>query len=456
MKKVFHNILKWGVIEHILFAVLLILSILLFEERLFADSSYYIFRVINTESFWIEHYRYILGFSQIIPLIGIKIGLGLKTILLLYSINHVIFFYSIFLVTKYYYKNSSAGFFLLLLQTIGISSGFFVPMFELYYAAGLLVLISTILYSKERKYDLIILSILTFFVLTGHPYTYILLLFIIILHAERNKYKFIKYYYLFIVLMVIIIITKKFNYSEYEYWKTMEFRHHILYGIYNVKYIISLIYFLIVYYKSLLLLELITIIYLWANKEYHRLMLVVLAFIGTLILINFSYYGFAHGRYQEQVYFSLSFIVVYSFVIYILGNKKCIYKTYFLSLITVLIIARTYGVFSEGRRFSSRVDEIKSNINQSYLLKGSKFEISENLLIYDPNWSYPIETMLLSSYISNDKTTTICTDTDLNFEKNREELKNYQYLFRRWELYNVESLNPNYFKLDSLPYSRLK
>ena len=85
----------------------------------------------------------------------------------------------------------------------------------------------------------------------------------------------------------------------------------------------------------------------------------------------------------------------------------------------------------------------------------SKFVIDESNLKYDPNWSYPIETMLLSSYESSQKTITICTDQDINFRQNISKLLPHQYLFRRWEIYNVEKLNKKYYKLDSLNYSIL-
>jgi hypothetical protein len=64
--------------------------------------------------------------------------------------------------------------------------------------------------------------------------------------------------------------------------------------------------------------------------------------------------------------------------------------------------------------------------------------------------------MLLSSYGTNKRTITICTDEDYNYNDNKSNILPSQYIFRRWEIFNVETLNNNYFELDSLDYLLLK
>lgn len=456
MKKNALTILRNNIFEHILFLVLGVMAIYFFEERLLADSGYYIFKVINYESFWVEHNRFILIFSQFIPLIGVKLGFDLKTVLCLYSIGHILFFYAIFLVSRYYYKNLEAGILLLLLQTLGIMSGFFVPMFELYYGAGLLVLFATILYYSKRKSDWIILSILSFFILTGHPYATIIMLFIIVLHSVEYKIKYIKYYLLFIALIIGITIFKKFTASEYEQGKTNAFINNLLDANYDFTYLKLLTNFLIKYYKELLLIELATIAFFVFSKNWLKLLLIILAFVGTLAVINISFYGFEQSRYQEQVYFSLSFIVAYPFVIYLVKNKNQSLKILFSGLAFFIIFIRIIGIWIDGYNFTQRVSEIKSNIEQLTISPNSKFVIEKESLTYKPNWSYPIESMLLSSYGTNKRTITICTDEDYNYNDNKSNILPSQYIFRRWEIFNVETLNNTYFKLDSLDYLLLK
>ncbi len=456
MKSIISKVLRNNIVEHSLFIVLGIFAFFLFEERLIADSGYYIFRVINNETFWVEHNRFILIFSQIIPLIAVKIGLGLKTILCLYSLGHVVFFYSIFLISRYYYKDEQAGILLLLIQTLGIMSGFFVPMFELYYSAGLLVLFATILYHSNIRNNLIILCVLSFFILTAHQYSYILYLFILILHAEEFKLKYIKIYLLFATILTGVFIFKAYTASDYEQGKTNAFINTLKYGAYNAKYIRSLFAFLWKYYKELLFIELSTLILLIFSKEFLKTAIIGLIFMGTLAIINISYTGFEHSRYQEQVYFPLSFLATYPFLIYIIKNKKNNFRIIFSFIVFLIIICRIYGIWIDSKKYVRRTEEMK-NIIENVRLKGvSKFIVNENILTCDPNWSYPIETMLLSSMKSNKNTITICTDADIDFNQNKAKLLPGKYLFRRWEIYDIQSLNKKYFKLDSCEYTLFK
>jgi len=53
------KVLKYSLVEHFLFFVLGFLAAYYVEERIIADSGYYLFRVIDNESFWVEHNRFI-------------------------------------------------------------------------------------------------------------------------------------------------------------------------------------------------------------------------------------------------------------------------------------------------------------------------------------------------------------------------------------------------------------
>ena len=159
------------------FAVLMVLSVIFYRERLLADSGYYLMRMINSGNPWIEHQRYILLLSQILPWAGVMLQLPLKIILILYSVNHILFPALIFYISVFHYRNQMAGIVLILLQIAGLTLGFFVPMFELYYAASLLVLLTAILYSgKNSPVDNTLLLGSVFFIISSHPVGLVLLI----------------------------------------------------------------------------------------------------------------------------------------------------------------------------------------------------------------------------------------------------------------------------------------
>ncbi len=451
MKKIASVIINNSIIEHLLFIVLLILSVVFYQERLFADSGYYLINVINNNSFWVEHNRFILIFSQILPVVGVKLRLSLKLILLLYSVGHVLFFYAIFLVTSYLYKDKLSGLLLLLLQTLGIMSGFFVPMFELYYGAGLLVLFSSILFNYHGKIDFIITIVLAFFILTGHPYAIFLMLFIIITHLLKYKTKFLNQYIVYVVIIIGVVIFKKFTASEYEQGKTTAFINNLSNANYNLRYIKLLIMFLLEHYKGLLLLQILATVILLAKKKYMLFFVITAATIGILGIINVSYYGFVTSRYQEQVYFPLSFIAAYSFVLALSYIKKQNLQFALLGLAYLTIIVRVTGIIIDGNNFTDRVNDIKQTIEYASNIGGDKFIIRKDELKNNPNWSYPIESILFSS-MDNGKTITVCTDEDFYYKNNDKNIKSSEYLSRRWEIYNMKHLNNYYFNLSSKHY----
>src|SRR5437016_6070161 len=96
-------------IMHGLFAVLFIMAFYLYKERLFLDCGYYIFYAINDQFFQVDHHRFVLAISQLLPLAEVYAGAGLKTVLITYSISHVLFYYLLFLIVVYRLKDPAAG-----------------------------------------------------------------------------------------------------------------------------------------------------------------------------------------------------------------------------------------------------------------------------------------------------------------------------------------------------------
>lgn len=452
MVKKLNSFCKKSVIEHILFLTLGVLSIILFEARLYSDSSYYISRVINHESFWVEHHRFILIFSQWLPLIGLKIGLSLKSILVLYSIGHVLFFYFLFLICKYRYKDNSAGLMLLALQTLGIMSGFYVPMFELYYAAGFLVLFSTLLPSAKNIYLTLILAILLFFIVTAHFYAYILVAYVLLIHSIKVKFKNFTQLTIFAIILTGCMIFKKLTISEYEYGKSMAFLNTLKNGNYNLNYISNLFDFLLKFYKSLSAIFIASIIGLGILKKYTQLFITLFFFLLVLAMVNISFYGFHQSHYQEQVYFPLSFITAYAFIYLLYPNIFNGPRLLLYGSLILIFMGRIYSIEENKTFYKERVIAMKKFIHSLKKYKSKKIIVSETAFKNDPNWSFPIETMIFSSYNGPENTLTVCTETDASFNKNSEKIEPHQYIFRKWEIYPIEHLNTHYFKLDTSIY----
>ena len=70
----------------------------------------------------------------------------------------------------------------------------------------------------------------------------------------------------------------------------------------------------------------------------------------------------------------------------------------------------------------------------------------------ETNWSYSMESLLLSSTTKN--TVSICTTEDLDFAQNKHVNPN-QFILRRWDIMPDTTLNNKYFYLPTNSYTPL-
>lgn len=439
---------------HLFFFILLILAVFYREERLIADASYYFFRVVNNESFWVEHDRYILILSQIAPWIGSNLGLKMGTLILLSSIGHVLFFYSIYLVTRYVFKVTYAGLILLSIQLLGITAGFFVPMFEFYYAMGLLVLFYVVFRYSKHKYRLIPLIILAFFIITSHFYAIILLVYVLLIYAFENKDFKIKKYLPYVLLIILFVLLKPLVISDYESAKSADFLNNLMNNNYDFEYLQAWLKFIAVNYWDWAILVAATLIIFLFKKKYLQLLGYSVFLLGLIAMVNVSSYGFELSRYKEQVNFSLLFFAGFTFVYCLTLISSSIFKYTLLATLSVVFLFRLYAIKEEGKQFTYRLDEMKTIIDKAQGQEGTKFVINQDHLKYDANWSYPVESLIFST-VHNEKCVSILTDDDYYFSNNNENIKPSEYMFRRWEIYDLSRLNKRYFNLDNSEYKRI-
>lgn len=108
---------------HLGMFLFLVFGVYFYQERLMLiDASYYTYNILHEETFFIAHNRFINYFNQWLPLLLMKMGVGLKGVLVGYSISFMIFYYAIFAVVAYLFKNHRAA--LLMVVTLVLSSRF--------------------------------------------------------------------------------------------------------------------------------------------------------------------------------------------------------------------------------------------------------------------------------------------------------------------------------------------
>jgi hypothetical protein len=449
-------------VPHMPWIILITLSVLLYKERLFADSGFYVSQIINTRFFWIECQRIVLGISQLLPLSAVWLGLDLRYVLILYSVSHVLFFYALFLFVYYGLRDRRSGLLIILSQTVGIMYSFFTPMFELYYGVPLLITFYAIWRLNIRaSLIVLILAILEILILLSHPLAFMLFPFMLIYDFNRKKRRPLSIYIVLLIIMAGVIVLKAYSMCPYETGKLswqFDFNTNKQYlQFLNPAFYQAFGKYFLIYYAEVFIALIIVIIMLLHRKEWFRLLLVTGTFLVYLFLVG-SVYTIDHSRYMEQVMFPFVAIVFIPLIYGFPEEPRPGLQNISILLISGLIAYRLFIIYSGSELFVARVRQMENLIKSARQMGGSKFIVSPSNVdkgYTQLNWSYPLETILISAIDGDDLTVTIVPEEDYFYEGNNTKIGPQQFIFRKWELKDHNWLNPRYFHQDPGAYKML-
>lgn len=446
------------IVPHLPWFVLFAMAAYLYKARIFADSGFYVSQFVNNQSFWIECNRIVLGISQIIPLMGVWAGLEIRYVFILYSLSHVVFFYLLFLFVYYGLRDRRSGLLMILAQTVGIMYSFFTPMFELYYGVPLLITFYAIWRLPFRLNVLFILLILEVFILLSHPLAFMLFVFLLLYDYSRKTAKTYHYYLPVALVFAGCVAFKYFVMCEYESgkmaWQFNYTENKQYLQLINPAYYKVLGMFMLRYYSEVLVALIIVIFMLVSKQQWFKLLVVLGTFFAYVFLVN-SAYTVSPSRYMEQVMFPFVPIVFIPLIYGFPMDRRQGLQNISVLLISALIAYRLAVIYYGSDIFMKRVSQMEQLIEAARQKGGSKFIVTPELIDHgytQLNWSYPIETMLLSAIDGNDIVVTIAPEDDLYFEHNDKRIRANEFIFRKWELKNQSWLNSRYFHLDIGPY----
>lgn len=91
------------------------------------------------------NHRWLMPLIQWLPLFGVKLGLSLPAVVVLYSLGNVVLAAAAFLFTSLVLRDRIHELALLATLFVGLAQALFCPVFELYYGAKLLVVLRAVL-----------------------------------------------------------------------------------------------------------------------------------------------------------------------------------------------------------------------------------------------------------------------------------------------------------------------
>lgn len=200
---------------HFLFLGALLMAAYFHLERNTGDPGWRIFYIINNSTVCPSHSRWVLAFVQVLPLMAVKAGLSMKTILVLHSIGPVLFFYVLYLFVAFRLRNMLASMVIVLISVFSIGEIYFHwSDLEKHLMAGLMITLYAMITVNRNKYREVwaLIPVALFLILGSHPTSLVILPFLI----GWSLYKKGRMDYYLIVWVILMILFNFTMADQYE------------------------------------------------------------------------------------------------------------------------------------------------------------------------------------------------------------------------------------------------
>jgi len=445
-----------NLLYHFIFLLLAVAAVLFYQERLFVDSSYYIFKSINEGWFHIEHGRSVLALSQIAPLLGKALAFSLKTLLIMYSLGQIVFFYLIFLLMQHHLKVHWAGVAILSLLLIAQKWLFFIPMLEISWGALLAILVLGIM-RYDRYHDdkwLLIMLFSWWFVLTSHPLNY-LLSGLILAYDVYDRGVIKRVHYSLFGFFLASLFLELIGSDTYENQKIVDLQDSMFGLIIEPAFLKAVFQLLVVKYWLPFLLGVIASIQFLRRKRW----LAALAWptsIGLILAAALYRWDISQDDWYTEVI--LQPMIGISLLLFTFSHLERFSPHQirrFQWAYGFLLLGYSVSIFYWAKPRQQRTAHIEratlSADFQKAIVSTENFQRDYHQL----EWSMPVEALLISACKGADKTVSLITELDMAYDNHRAFLHDSSFVFRRFERMPYAALDKEYFHLKKGNYQSL-
>jgi hypothetical protein len=461
---------KFSLFAYLLFAILLILSVFYYQERVFyADSGYQFFKIINFEKFNIEASRYAVFLTQIPLLIAIKLNLteNVKVLALIYSVSFIILYFSLFVFIDRILKNTTASIVLLSVLIIGISKSFFYTVTETQQALAYAITLYAV-YKFNFKYQIFnYLLPVVFCALSLYSHIVAIIVIPIILTFYHIHFRQAINSKLIVVLLSLItlLLIKLLLFKATTYEQSFLDQASDIKAIVASFWSMASVRFFNIHLPDIYVFQILffiySILYLINNKKYYDL-----AFLISSTILVFGFLAVTYNKHDsamnmERAFMPLSVIICIPFYTYFFENKD---KRTILSLIIqAILIFSIVRITYHGYLFKQRASKVKSAIEYAKSVSNEdKFIITDKTLAekfsLSPSihyWSYSFETLMYSLIEDKDRQVTIYA-ADLEDLTELTDKRNVFLATTFWIYWDEAGMNKKYYKLKSETYHLLE
>jgi len=417
-------------LDWVFILIYLILSIVFFKERtLFIDNAYQIFLFIQEGEVILNANRWPAIIVQLLPLLGVKMGASLSSILLLFSVSYALFHFIVFLLIRVLNKDRSNAVLLVCLLTIPVAHSFYWCNSELISGLSIMVLWLSFYEKKSWIWAGLLAIILPWF----HPLLFVCFLFCTTyLFVIKKDKKIIPHAVLFGGSM----LTKKFFFpSWFDTNANQAFKVKL--DKFEMSDLSDSLAFLNGDNLPIILCLVLTVAMAFYKKEIWAASLLVSFALLYLFII-----GVATTNYSLQFYIEVRFLCLFFVCLFTLKqiSSNTINGAFQNGAFLVLVALALVRIACTSHVYSERQEKIVALTNKNECQR----------ILYTPKeygwlkeyWAVPYESLILSSLDSDSKA--------ILFESNLEALtssKQEAYFLTHFLNYKTEALNKHYFNL---------
>lgn len=443
-------------------AYLLAFAIRFADERLYADSGYYLIRTLNEGAFRIEHGRWVLALAEWLPWAGAQSGLPMAGIITLHSLGNVAFLLTGAAFALLVLRDGRAALALAALQLIGLAHGLFCPVFELYYGCGLIVLLLTTIRrnGSATALDKLGAALLLLLALSSHPMAWLLAAGALQLEPRAN----LRCFRMALLPAALAFASiRAAGMSAYEaaqlsFIQRLAFPDLVL-GLFAPDELARQAARFMRHYPDVLAIAAFTAVILWREGQWRKGMAFVLGWAVLYVLTCLYLPSPDHDRYREQVDFGFAAWSVLALLFHAWDHAD--WRPAIVALLATCMLFRAAEAERVAPFYTARTAWHASLIRAAHEqgmrkavvdLDGIGFGAAGERVA--PYWSTAIEGLLLSAREGPEAVVALATTDDL---RGHAALPNDRIILRRWDVMPVDYFNARWFRLPAdEPYRMLR
>lgn len=389
------------------------------ERMLFIDAVHICFRLLNYKTFVIEEHRYGSFITQMVPLIGEKLHLSLRTILIAYSASFNLFYLAVILLLVFRYKQYSMAILMALYYVLFVSDAYYWTNNEVHQGTAWMFLFFAVAFHNAALQRSILLQLVSFLLLGAlaiftHPLVMISILFLwgyFLLNREQWPYKRLSSI-LFTTLLVCIVafkfyVSKSRGYDSGKMEQALQMNPRSIWQAIEGPMTKVFLHDCLHNYWLVLIIAFTGVVVLLKQRKWLLLTWTLLFAIGFFTLMALTYGGSLYDRhtlfYMESEWMSFSLILAAPFVFNFLPRLQARSAAWL--LVFIFIVRFTY-ILEASPVFAARITYIEQGLKQmrkkgltKLVLIKENNDLDNKLLM---SWGLPDES-LMASVIDGDK-----------------------------------------------------